>query len=651
MRIMTKKLTIFIIICLISFNNTSIVKGLEDDKKNILVINSYNNDEKWSKDIFNAIKMTFNKENGVIVRGDSLNYQDYLEEEYLDSIIELFNYKYKKTQIDIIVTIGEPAYRFIMKNGQEIFGEIPHIVTGINGIDFNEIKKHKNVIATKYELDILGNIELIYSMHPELDKIIFIEDINPLFEWDIDIAIKDAGLKASEYVKIKSDDTNYIIQQVNKIQGSKAILLSPINTINYDNKKTYNKFSKELSDSLEVPIYSIWSGYTGQGIVGGKLHRSYFEGLEAVKIIKEIFIGKDINEIDSVIVRNVINQFDFQVLKRFSIPIDILPKGSKVFNQPGKSVKIDKDWIYIWVLLLLISFVAIINYILLNISKRRLSEKSIEESNEMLMEAKEHNRLKSDFFANITHDIRTPINVILSITQLASVLDGNKDENFEKIKKYNGTIRDNCFRLLRISNNLIDMTKIDSGFMNMEFKNYEIISLIENITLSVAKLAENKGINLIFDTEIEEKIIACDGLKIERVIMNLLSNAIKFTKENGNIEVYIYEYDRYLVISVKDSGIGIPEEKIVNIFERFNMAEGNQNCNAYGSGIGLFIVKNIVEKHNGNIEVNSKLHEGTEFLIKIPDSIIENLEPIYYSVSDDNENIINVEFTDINTYV
>ncbi|MCM1991039.1 sensor histidine kinase [Oceanirhabdus seepicola] len=649
MGIRTKKLKIFIVIIIIFFNNVNIVKGEENEKKNILIINSYNNDEKWSKDIFNAIKMTFNKDNNVIVRGESLNYQDYLEEEYLDSISEFFNYKYKRSEIDIIVTIGEPAYRFIMKNGQGIFGEIPHIVTGINSIDLNEIKSKKNVVATKYKLDILGNIELIYSLHPSLEKLIFIEDVNPLYEWDIDSAIKEAGLKKSEYIKIKSDDTNYIIDEVKKIHGSKAILLSPINTINYDSRKSYSQFSEELSDSLEIPLYSIWGGYTGQGLIGGKLHRSYFEGIEAVKIIKDIFAGKDINEIESVIFRNTVYQFDYFLLEKFNISMDILPKGSRVPNQPERSVKIKKHWLFVWFLLILITFIALIKYLSFNISKRRLAEKSVEESNEMLTEVKENNRIKSDFFANITHDIRTPINVILSVTQLAGVLGENNDDSFEKINKYNGTIRDNCFRLLRISNNLIDMTKIDSGFMSMEFKNYEIISLIENTTLSVAKLAENKGINIIFDTEVEEKIIACDGLKIERVIMNLLSNAIKFTQENGNIEVYIYEDDRYLVISVKDSGIGMAEEKLDSVFERFDMVEGNQNCNAYGSGIGLYLVKSIVEKHNGNIEVKSKLDEGTEFLIRIPDTVYENLEPIYYSVPDDIENIINIEFSDIDT--
>ncbi|WBW94760.1 sensor histidine kinase [Oceanirhabdus sp. W0125-5] len=641
------KFWIGIIVILFLFNKVDIANGEESYKKNILIINSYNHDEKWSKDIFNAIKMSFTKDNDVMVRGESLNYQEYLEEEYLDSIIELFNYKYKKLKIDIIVTIGEPAYKFVIKNGQGIFGETPHIVTGINNINLDEINNMNNVIATKYQIDILSNIELIYSLHPELDKLIFIEDVNPLFEWDIDSSIKELGLMESEYKKIKSDDTDFIINEVKKIQGNKAILLSPINTINYDVKKPYNKFSQELSDSLEVPMYTGWGGYTGQGVVGGKLHRSYFEGIEAVKIIKQIFLGEDINNLESVVVSNIINQFDYRLLERFKITIDMLPEGTMVFNQPEKSVEINKDWLLIWMAVLIIAFAALIKYLSFNISKRRIAEKSVEESNEMLSEVKEHNRIKSDFFANITHDIRTPINIILSVTQLAGVLDKKNDENFDKIKKYNGTIRDNCFRLLRISNNLIDMTKIDSGFMNMEFKNHEIISLIENITLSVAKLAENKGIEIIFDTEVEEKIIVCDGLKIERVIMNLLSNAIKFTNENGNIEVYIYEDNSEVVISVKDSGIGMPKDKLNSIFERFDMVEGNQDCNAYGSGIGLFIVKSIVEKHDGNIEVKSKLGEGTEFIIRMPSIVYENQVPIYYSVNNDNESRINIEFSDI----
>jgi signal transduction histidine kinase len=192
----------------------------------------------------------------------------------------------------------------------------------------------------------------------------------------------------------------------------------------------------------------------------------------------------------------------------------------------------------------------------------------------------------------------------------------------------------------------------DSGFLNLDLQNYNIVEIVEDITLSVSSYIESKGISLVFDTDVEEKITACDGDKIERVILNLLSNAVKFTKPGGTIEVKMKDMGDSVQISVKDTGCGIPKDKLNVIFERFRQVDSILTRKAEGSGIGLSLVKALVEAHGGSIEVGSEIDKGTEFFINIPVNVQEATEILdKIRLKDDGEERkfqrINIEFSDI----
>lgn len=164
-------------------------------------------------------------------------------------------------------------------------------------------------------------------------------------------------------------------------------------------------------------------------------------------------------------------------------------------------------------------------------------------------------------------------------------------------------MKQNSYRLLRLVNNLIDISRIDIGYYNLQPSNYNIVKVIEDITLSIAEYVKHKKINLIFNTDVEEITLACDPDKIERVMLNLLSNAIKYTDDNGDIYVSLNKVNEDVVVSVKDSGVGIPNDKLELIFDRFGQANDILSRRCEGSGIGLSIVKSIVEMHGGKIEV------------------------------------------------
>ena len=275
--------------------------------------------------------------------------------------------------------------------------------------------------------------------------------------------------------------------------------------------------------------------------------------------------------------------------------------------------------------------------------------KVLNENKILLDKTLEYDKLKNEFFANISHELKTPLNIIFSINQLFDNLlnDCNCDIG-EKLKKYNNVTKQNCYRLHRLINNIIDVTRIEGNFFNMEFNNYNIVKTVEDIVLSVSDYIDNKGIDIIFDTEIEEKIIKCDVDKVERIILNLLSNSIKFTEKKGKIYVNIYDKDDAILISIKDTGIGIPKDKQEVIFDRFRQVDSLLTRKNEGSGIGLSLVKALVKAHDGDIKVKSELGVGTEFLIELPVNMDKGEELNYKDSSKDGLiERISIEFSDI----
>lgn len=284
--------------------------------------------------------------------------------------------------------------------------------------------------------------------------------------------------------------------------------------------------------------------------------------------------------------------------------------------------------------------------------KRKIEslQKQLEIRQASLEKSREFDELKSNFFCTVSHELKTPINIILGVVQLVTMKGNNLEEiNKFSSNKYIKMIKQNCYRLIKLSNNLIDITKIDAGYTEMKIKNHNIVSIIENITLSVVDYINSKDISVVFDTDIEEKIIACDDEQLERVMLNLLSNAIKFTDSKGKIEVSIKDKNEFVIISVKDSGIGIPKEKIDIVFDRFRQVDSTLTREKEGSGIGLSLVKSIIEKHGGNISLISEIGKGSEFIIELPVNlaICNNIIDEETEFKELNVERIKIEFSDI----
>lgn len=197
----------------------------------------------------------------------------------------------------------------------------------------------------------------------------------------------------------------------------------------------------------------------------------------------------------------------------------------------------------------------------------------------------------------------------------------------EKLPHYIDISQRNCNRLLNLVNNIIDNTKLQNDMYKIYLKEADIVYLVEETALTLSDYIKSKNIDFIIDPEIEEKIVWCDSYEIERCIVNLVGNAAKFTPEGGSITVSINDLDDKVMISVLDTGIGIDEKYHKHIFDRFNQVIDIEDEVKGGSGLGLAITSQIVKLHKGDIYVESKLGEGSKFVIILPvNPMIEKID-------------------------
>lgn len=244
--------------------------------------------------------------------------------------------------------------------------------------------------------------------------------------------------------------------------------------------------------------------------------------------------------------------------------------------------------------------------------------KEIEKNEKLFNKVLSLEKKKNSYFVNLSHELRTPLNVISSTEQLISIMIDKKGLSKDNLKYHMSVINKNAERLLELITNLMDIEKIEYGKYKINKTKQDIVEVIENEALRLKNHVECKGIELIIDPEIEEKIVSFDKIEIKRCIENLISNAVKYTPEGGTIELGIKDHINEVEIYVKDNGIGIDEEHKKIIFDRFRQVVDANEEIQNSSGLGLTITKEIVNLHGGEIYIESEFGKGSKFIIILP---------------------------------
>ena len=576
--------------------------------------------------------------------------------------------------------INDEALSFFNKTSDELihkdfFDVLPEFKDDKNFINRIESIENDNIVCTKYIRSLVNFISItiqkidekyfafylehciekkIFDEINELGNIFFIKDRENRYMYSSDLYNEYAGHPNLDMYGLTDFDV------YSKENGD--LYFNAAKTF-IDSKQPYSKEISTLNNTVYIlNRYSIYSNGEVIGIIGifesviGKLEKIYDGGI-MTKIVNdslEHIIFKDMNGVyldcndsflkdlklkrEDVIGKSSSNIYGLSEIEASIQKSDlevIKEKKRKIYNEEitidGQVREFEVIKEPFWD-----SYKNLVGIIVTgrDVTHRREIEK-----------------MQQEFFANISHELRTPLNLIFGSLQLIKSVEKEVLEKRNSLNKYIDIIDQNSKRLLKLVDNLIDSTRMKCGYYEYNPKNYDIVSFVENISMSVADFAKQNNIDLIFDTDVEEKIMAFDLEKLERIMLNLLSNSIKYNKAQGQIEVLLNDCNDTFVIRVKDTGVGIPSDKLMYIFEMFRQVENRFNKSTKGSGIGLSLVKDLIEIQGGTIEVKSELGVGSEFIIKLPVKILSddsNIDKVYFN--NDYHDLVkrmNIEFSDI----
>lgn len=423
--------------------------------------------------------------------------------------------------------------------------------------------------------------------HTMIESFIIIISMNIVIYF-IYKAIIEGNLKGSYYSSYRSND---------KFQGT-------------NNKRTEILKNPQQGETfLEKVLNSLGEGI----IVINKSHEIIYYNdkyIERFQIPRELLENKNYKKIHQYIAEFLIEPEEFieYIEKVYSSYGDF----SKEFNlKDGRTI------------LRYISPLEVNNWEGWVVSARDITEEksdkgfqeTIAERERQLEENQKQTQFTLDFYTNFSHELKTPINIISAI---GNILKNEIENDSPKCQEYLDMLNQNCNRLIRNINNSIDLNKMEAGYFQLFPQGCNIVEIVEDITLSVVPYTKEKNIDLIFDTDVEEMITKVDINAVERILLNLLSNAIKFTQSGGQIQVIMKKLGKELEISIVDTGIGIGEDKLEHIFERFHQEDRSLEYNPRGSGIGLYLVKRLVEMQGGRILVHSKVQKGSVFQVILP---------------------------------
>lgn len=614
------------------------------DQKEVLYINSYSPRSTFFNDELNGIRSVLDDE--VDIHVEYLDQGNFYGVESELNFYNLLKYKMNSyNEYDAILIGDDPALNFVKKYRKELFKDIPIVAFGINmesNIDY--IQKNDNTygviegISFKKNLDLINTfyknknvVALTYKSrenNPDLDKFYKLEDDYP-------------DLNFSHITYEKEDTFETFKNKIEKLDENSVILLTYIEygaSISYSDVVEIQTY---INEEVDLPKFGTLNHELYFDTIGGYVTSNYDQAKKSAEIAMDIL---NRNKSESKLVSyNEVNKyiFNYENLKKYKIEEKYLPQNSNITNKPVTLWDEHKTVIIPAVLIVLCLVVTII-ILIISDNERRKHSKGILKAKEI---AENSIKAQNNFISNISHELRTPVAVIISVIQLLE--KQNKDKEFDLTSSIK-IIKQNCLRLTRLTNNIIDVAKMDSGFIYMRPVNIEIVSVLEDIVSSIIPYAKVKNINVIFDTEIEELVMSVDPDKIERMMLNLLSNSIKFNKNDGSIITMVKIKDNYLNIEVIDTGIGIAKENISKIFDKFTQVEDIMIRQNEGSGIGLSLVKYFTEAHGGTISVESELNKGSRFIVRIPMIKQDKLSMNYYE-KNQNDIVVGaeVEFSDI----
>ena len=250
------------------------------------------------------------------------------------------------------------------------------------------------------------------------------------------------------------------------------------------------------------------------------------------------------------------------------------------------------------------------------VQAKQEAEAAANTANQQMLQAQASDRAKTKFLANMSHELRTPLNAIIGFSEVIKL---NTQQPTERYPEYAQYIHDAAIHLLDLINGILDLARIEAGKVELEEETVSISELIYSVVTTIKPMAEKKLVSIDCRSRQTDALIWVDQTKFKQVLLNLLSNAVKFSQPSGKVVVDCSRDGHGdLVISVKDTGVGIPREQLDKVLEPFEQVEDHLTRRNEGTGLGLPIAKALIELHGGQLSLDSELNVGTTAELRLP---------------------------------
>ncbi len=610
----------------------SLHKG--EPKNYILLISSYN-PEAWRMsqtiaDFEDTYFANGGKANCVVRTMDCKSYSE--SSQWTSRLNQLLDNQFEVAPPSLIVFLGQEAWAsYLSLPVKNKISKIP-VICGLVSSQYTILPQFdietssyspilRDVQVDGYPSDLRGgifyeyagkeNIEMLKKCFPYSNKIAFISDntyggvtMKAIFR----DAIKEYKNLGVEYIDGRDLSLEKALDCIYNLDNQTCIMVGTWRIGLGGEYFMHNATYMMQEISLNIPCMSMASVGMGYWALGGCIPDYRAQGKQLAKIALNIEKGKD----NEVCIIPSVKKVDYNAISKYNLTSSNIPDGTKIVNRP-RGIMEKYFWqVTIGVSVLCVLVIALIVCLIYYFRSRRLG-RYLKVAKE---KAEESDRMKTAFLANISHEIRTPLN---SIVGFSSVLQ-EEDVEREDQMHYLDLIQLNSDLLLRLINDVLDLSRLESGRVKLRYAPIDIIQIAEQTFISVQQ-AMNNGNHFYMKSSYENCIVLADQQRLQQVLMNILNNANKFTRDGKVLfEIYPSKEQQEIVFAISDTGAGIPLEKQTLVFERFEKL----NELSSGTGLGLSICQMLVKMWNGRIWIEQEYTEGAKFCFTIPYTEVEN---------------------------